>query len=391
MEKWNDGRKGRMEEKEGREESRFSFLFRRIEHRSESLRPVEIFLSHHVSRFTFHAMSLCAVFLILGAMDSSADQWYAGDAHIHTFPHGGSTVAERVDEGIYGHLDWLVITEHERYGMFKWADEVAKEHAEHYPAFSPLLGMEWDDMTAVNGGDVILFGVPPIAELPITLQDTIDWVNHAGGVFLYAHPGELVWEYCTTWQDAVGFEGFSGGRWMPEIEIGAEWDQLLTIGERVFIDGSSDNHGQKYLGDRIVKTYVWAPSTSERDIVGAFQRGRMSVAEKDRAQILTFTVNGKMMGEVVEIDGDSVHVELRVRSIDPLSKLTLVANKKAVWTWDAKERSYNHEAQFELPITPDLCYLRLVVECLQWPDTTFRTLSNPIFLEQPESFQSKRP
>lgn len=329
-------------------------------------------------------LQLCIIFLIVRVFDSSAEQWYAGDAHIHIREHGASSIAERVDEGIYGHLDWLVITAHKRYGAFKGAEEVEKEHAEHFPAFSPLIGMEWDDMTAVGGGDVILFGVPPTNDLPVTLQDAIDWTNHLGGVLLYAHPGDLVWEYCTTWQDAIGFEGFSGGRWMPEIEIGAEWDELLTIGERVFINGSSDNHGQKYLGDRIVKTYVWAPSTSERDIVQAFKRGRMYVSEKDRAQILNFTVNGKMMGEEVTADGDSVRIELRMRSIDPLSRLTLVANKKAVWTWEPKERSYEYEAKLDLPITPDFCYLRLVVECVQWPDTTFRALSNPIFLEPPE-------
>ena len=328
-------------------------------------------------------LQLCVAFFIVNAT-AYADGWYAGDAHIHIQNHGASTIAERVDEGIRGHLDWLVITAHKRYAPFKGADEVEKEHAQHFPEFSPLLGMEWDDMTAVGGGDIILFGVPPTSDLPATLQDVIDWTNHLGGVLLYAHPGDLVWEYCTTWQDAIGFEGFSGGRWTPEIEIGAEWDELLTIGERVFINGSSDNHGQKYLGDRLVKTYVWAPSTSERNIVEAFKRGRMYVSEQDRAQIFIFTVNGKMMGSAVGVDGDSVRVELSVRSIDQLSRVTLVANKKVVWSWEPQERSYKYERAFDLPVTRDLCYLRLVVECLRWPDTTFRTLSNPIFLEQEE-------
>jgi tetratricopeptide (TPR) repeat protein len=311
-------------------------------------------------------------------------RWFAGDMHVHCHPHGCSTVPERVQEAMGGGLDFVALTNHKREALFRGADEMAAQHRKFFPKISVLVGMEWDDLSGLNGDDVIVFGVDPKTAPPSTLQDAIDWVNQQGGVFIFAHPADRVKAHWTTYQGATAFEGFTASNWNQETDVGKAWDELLNVGERVFIVGSSDNHAQKFLGERIVKTYVGADSNRPADIVRALRAGRMFVSEQDRVRIEAFTVNGKMMGDTVTLPAKgNVSVKFTITSLQPLSNVTLVSNKQAVWTWTPPqgERVYKLTQTVNLPVSAANGYLRLIAACAAGQQTTFKAMSNPVFLQ----------
>lgn len=331
-------------------------------------------------RYLWLVLAICYAITLnpLHTLAASPDslRWYAGDTHIHTAIHAVSSIAKRVEEGIAGGLDWVAITRHKRSGAFWKAHEVDAAFDRHYPRMAPILGMEWDEPPELGREDIVVLGVSRHSPIPEdNLQSVIDWSNREGGVFIFAHPSPFVFENIHKWSDYIAFEGYSGSPgWNPACQPGAAWDALLTEGDPMFIVGASDNHGQPYLGDRIVKTYVLAKSNRPADIIEGIRAGRVYVSERGQVR-LDFSVDGKGMGETIIVDQAHLQVELTVDADIPITLIQLIGNGKEVWSVAPDTTAY--ESRFQVPVSPSLRYVRLIVETAE---TT--TMGNPVFLTQ---------
>lgn len=324
--------------------------------------------------------SMLLVFLILSAgppscvtaAEPDSLRWYAGDTHIHTAIHAVSSIAERVDEGLVGGLDWLAITRHKRSGAFWKADEVDSASVKYVPRIVPILGMEWDEPPQLGDEDVVILGVNPHAPIPDdSLQAIIDWANAEGGVFIFAHPSPFVFQNIHRWHGYTAFEGYSGPAWNAACEPGGAWDGLLNAGSRLFIVGGSDNHDQKALGQR-VKTYVLARSNRPQDILDAIRAGRAYVSQRGLIR-LDFRVNNRMMGEAVSLSQPDVVVTISAQAKVPLTRIRLIGDGRELWS--ATPNTPSFETQLHLLILSDIRYIRPIVET---KDT--KTMGNPVFL-----------
>ncbi|MBM3264938.1 MAG: CehA/McbA family metallohydrolase [candidate division Zixibacteria bacterium] len=301
--------------------------------------------------------------------------WCAGDTHVHTAIHAVSSISQRVEEARTGGLDWVAITRHVRSGILHKAAEVDSAYSRHYPTVAPLLGLEWDEPPELGGEDIVLLGVNRYAPVPDkTLQDIIDYANREDGVFIFAHPSSFVFDNLHKWKNYTAFEGYSGTRWNDACTPGGAWDRLLTNGGTLFIVGASDNHNDAFLGEKIVKTYVHAPSNRPTDIVAGIRAGRVYVAERDQIR-MSFSVNGHDMGDRVSTQGGTVRIAISATGKSDIRRILLIGNGQILSTHFPESPRFFMEQTLSIP--PTLRYLRVIAETAD-----AKTMSNPVFLMQ---------
>ena len=311
--------------------------------------------------------------------------WYAGDSHIHTYRHGASTIPGRLEEGMEGGLDWLVISDHLRAGAFRGIRQVLRGYEEYYPKLAPILGVEWDNPPGLQN-DVVIFGVDPRSPIPTdSLQQIIQWTEAQGGVFIFAHPGPHIETYCSRWTGGTAFEGFSWSSWNPDCAPGEGWDRILISGRKLFIVGASDVHSGTDLG-RKVKTYVWARSNRPEDIIHGIRAGAVYASEKGSIQ-MDFRVDGRAMGSTLPVKDGRIYVKMSASSDVPIVEALLVANGEVIWS--AMPDSTRFEARFHLSVDREQRYLRMIVENAEG----YRAMGNPVFLHSAEEGEilEKRP
>jgi TolB protein len=165
------------------------------------------------------------------------------------------------------------------------------------------------------------------------------------------------------------------------------WYALLNNGLRITAVGGEDSisnlHHSKLVGS--VRTYIF---TGERGLNAgawfeALRRGRAFVST---GPLVELTLNGKSAGEEIElpVEGGTVEVIARVRSITPLDKVLLVSNGEVVETIPLSGDRRSADFKRPLRITRSSWYhLRAEgVPAERYPlDTTYaQAFTNPVWV-----------
>ncbi|GEM_PF-1483279 len=296
--------------------------------------------------------------------------WYSGDACVRAMRADGPTLSERIQEGIEGGLDWLVVFYPIQAGAFKGLPEVERFYETEDRRITPVLGLGGE---AGKGawGEGVAFGVDPRSPVPAdSLQSAIDWADAHQGVFVFSQAEGRLGELCSRWRGGTAFIGLRGVRWGADCEVGGAWDRLLKGGRRIFVVGTNEAHP---LG-KGSKTYVWARGSGPGEIIEGLRRGGVYVSERDGIR-MDMRVNGGGMGASVPVEG-YVNVRLFASARHPISRIALVCDGAVVW--EAAPGSTMVEERLRLPIGDEgYAYIRPVVESQAGG---YRAVGNPVFL-----------
>jgi len=314
-------------------------------------------------------------------------RWFPGDTCVFSWPEAKFTIRERAEQAAAGGLTWMVRS------VGVDVDTLTHPNAPYsFPKLEaggpkPILGLRWNRPPPI-GEDIICLGVDPDLPLPASqAQAIIDWTNRLGGAAILADPGRKLGRYVRLLQGFAAFEAFSNGKWSPECEMGAAWDQLLARGQALFIVGGSSDRVRPVVGRGAVTTYVLAPTDSEHDVLDAIRRGRVVVAERDAIR-LNFTVNGRPPGSTVRARAGAVEVTVDVDARENVDEVHIIGNTRVTDKDDTAQNKTIRLARIRInaprashTLTVRLArgtrYLRAVA--IRREKLT-RTLANPVFI-----------
>jgi len=123
---------------------------------------------------------------------------------------------------------------------------------------------------------------------------------------------------------SYGICTYGGAGWMTA-KVGGLWDALLSEGRHFWLFANSDCHivtnadgssaNADFFPGEYQKNYTYVTEKNNpQAIVDGLRSGNSYNVMGDLIDSLTFTVSGKMMGETVETDNNSVEVYIKVRN-----------------------------------------------------------------------------
>jgi hypothetical protein len=265
---------------------------------------------------------------------------YFGDLHAHTsYSDGarGSTPDDAFSWAEEQGADFMATTDHQgSLTSAEWADTLAAAQRHTSPTFVAMAGYEaW----VVGIGEINMFNTPDWPKEPtgkgadkansghhgnrwLTLPDTYDW--------LAAQPGAIgQWNHPTAYAgvSSENFVGFAdqtasrdGGMGLIEIfnDIVYESSYVLALdsGWHVMPAANSDTHNPDWISGSEVRTVLLAPDLSAGALYAAMSAGR-GYATLDRNLRVRFTVNGAVMGSVLDDATADFSVWVQVEDPDP--------------------------------------------------------------------------
>ncbi len=318
-------------------------------------------------------------------------RWFGGDCNVPVWPNGSVTLRERARQAQAGGLNWYAVTTPVTSRTLTEPGALGRTAGLDGPGPEPLLALRWLQPTTI-ARDIVCLGLDLDLPLPEPRPaEIITWADRVGGFTILSGPATDPAHYARPLPGLHAFEAFSRGQWSPACSLDGAWDQLLTRGHRLFIVGGSDDPEGTALGDGAVTTHVLAESNAPRDIIAALRSGRAVVAERNKVR-LDFTVNGAPPGSVVRAEENKVEVALSVRARQPVDEVKIIGNIRFQGTGGpGSGAQVLHRVElggrldippFELAVSRATVYLR--AEAIT-RDGGYRTLTNPVFLGDPES------
>lgn len=242
--------------------------------------------------------------------------WYAGDFHVHSSESTDANVpvVELARKARAIGLDFIEISDHNTVTQLAYFGAAAREVPElllvpgieytTYQGHGNAIGVErWiDHRLGQPGGPGI--------------DDAVDAVHAAGGLFAANHPGLALGDLCIgcAFEHALSKErlkvvevatvGQSNGGRISQRANFAYWEDLLARGYHVAAIGGSDDHGgggEVHVGSPT--TLVWARELSVPAIVDALRRGKTVVKLDGPADPMVEIVSAVPPRD----DGDTVH------------------------------------------------------------------------------------
>lgn len=107
------------------------------------------------------------------------------------------------------------------------------------------------------------------------------------------------------------YNGFDGEHPARVDEVMRDWFALLARGQRIVGTGSSDAHRIQYQWAGWPRTYAFAPSRTEAQVLASLRAGRAFVTS---GPMIELEVDGRGPGDDVHVTGGEVRVRLRVRA-----------------------------------------------------------------------------
>jgi hypothetical protein len=223
-------------------------------------------------------------------------RWYRGDFHVHSSESGDASASFDAirDLARARGLDFVNLSDHNTVSQQALA-------AAYQEGLDDLLLLRGSEVTTY-GGHATSVGNPVYVEHHVgkggvTIEDAIDQVAAAGGIFIINHPkldlgdGDFCigcpWSYGDAGMESVsGIELATGAyEYIPVFgrQVLAMWDDLLDRGYRITGTGGSDDHDapsepgtyDSQIGTPT--TLVWAEELSEAAIIDGVRRGRVVV------------------------------------------------------------------------------------------------------------------
>jgi len=237
---------------------------------------------------------------------------YFGDLHSHTSYSDGSlipSVAHKYAREI-AKLDVFSLTDHlEKVDDAEW-DDLREQafKANDDGRFVDIPGLEWTKKL----GHANIFD-PKTRLWPEDAPSMYQAAAEAGVIVKFNHPGtgEKVF-------DGLAYSEV-GDRAVELMEVRrAEEEQAflraLKLGWHLAPDGSDDTHAPDW-GNVKSWTGIWAPGLSYRNIWDALKH-RHVYSTLDRNCKLLFTLNGAVMGDIVEQPAEKLEIEVSVEDAD---------------------------------------------------------------------------
>ncbi len=274
---------------------------------------------------------------------------YWADLHSHTSFSDGGAVPARAHEyaRTVSKLDVFCLTDHlESVDENEWRD--AREQAEKANqdgVFVTLPGLEWTK----RWGHACIFD-PQTRIWPTNITAFYQAAADAGVVVKINHPGPG-----TNVFNALAYSEI-GDRAVELIEVRRAQEQeayvrALKLGWHLAPDGADDTHSANWGN---VKSWsgIWAPGLSRRNVWAAL-KARHIFSSLDRNCRLWFSINGAIMGDIVEEPVKKVEVLVRVEDPDPgdtVAKIELFEDGQVVKTKEPDAGTGPWE--FEWPAKP---------------------------------------
>lgn len=274
---------------------------------------------------------------------------YWADLHSHTSYSDGGAVpgkahdyARRVSK-----LDVFALTDHmQSVNEDEWRDmREQADKAIQDGAFVTFAGLEWTKPS----GHACVFD-PLTRRWPADIPGFYQAAADAGVVVKFNHPG-----LGTNVFNGLAYSEV-GDRAVELMEVRRPQEQeayvrALKLGWHLAPDGSDDTHTANW-GNAKSWSGIWSPGLSRRNIWAAL-KARHVFSSLDRNCRLWFSVNGAIMGDIVEQPVKSVRVLVRVEDPDPadtVATIELFEDGEVVKTLESNRA--NEVWQFEWPAKP---------------------------------------
>ena len=339
--------------------------------------------------------------------------WYCGELHTHSSESTGHTSLREVVEAARNeHIDFLALTDHFTASHWLRLQEI-------HDGKRPLLlqsveisgdfghanvhGLkEWQNPLVDNNEEVTKF--LGLARQP-DMEAIADEAHREGALFCINHAlsGVMGWRYRNfPLEKADLYEVFCTPEMQTSFLYTTHWDLFLTRGLRLTGVGSSDSHhptqeGPWKLGR--VRTWVYADSLSQIDILRALKRGHAYVGIEGARMDFHAVCAGRIahMGDTLALAaGETARFELDLAA-HPRGNLFLYADGMILDTI-YYDQAGSDQYIFELPASwiqkSGLSYVRIEFHEMTEPPRFYgmayrdyrsaRLISNPIWLQRKE-------
>ena len=256
---------------------------------------------------------------------------YFSDLHSHTRYSDGTLlpVAAHDYARNISKLDVFSLTDHlEQVDDTEWLDtrEVAWD-ANEDGEFVAIPGLEWTK----GIGHINIFD-PKTNRWPTDLGGFYKAAADAGVTCKFNHPGTGEKVY-----DGLAYSA-TGDKAVQLMEVRRETEEqayirALKLGWHIAPDGSDDTHSPNW-GKSFAWSGIIAPGLSKRNILHAL-KNRHCYSTLDRNCILSFKVNGAIMGDIIEHPAKNVEVAIAVNDPDDndlISRIELFADGVIIQT-----------------------------------------------------------
>jgi len=351
------------------------------------------------------------------AASALAGRWVSGDTHNHTatsYDCTGGTAYSSMKDAIFGAgYNFIIITDHDEWG--EWTNgNVAKANdlyadKDHLVLMGnevsinqhwTIAGLKYQDRSAAVTKTSSSYKMARWIEFLTNLKQVGAWAN-------INHPERgkesSALSSASELRDIIkagmgGFEIFNqGSGWEVSANLrstGGWWDQVLSEGYHLAPIAATDNHGGgHYGGFARTNVYVEGDSLTEKAILDGLKAGHVwavgqkyssSAAIRTKYFTMEFTVNGKMVGDVVAV-GDyaqaTIKADLDPRAWDAIPKLSVIkVIVDGVAVYDIDPNAPTFETTISIA-TKGKKYARLEV----WADNTvssksiLKAFSSPVY------------
>jgi hypothetical protein len=268
-------------------------------------------------------------------------QLYFGDLHAHTsYSDGarGTTPADAFEAARLAGADFMATTDHQgSLTSTAWAATLADAAAANAAYPGEFVAMPGYEAWVVGIGEINVFNTPDWPKGPtgrgadkansghhgnrwLSLPEMYDWLaEEPGAVGQWNHPTAYAG---VSSEDFTGYAGWSEARdaGMGMIEVfndvvyESSYVAALDAGWHVMPTANSDTHAADWIKGSDVRTVLLAPSLTPADLYAAMRAGR-GYATLDKNLEVRFSVDGAMMGSL--LDAPPAAVTVRVRVDDP--------------------------------------------------------------------------
>lgn len=297
----------------------------------------------------------------------ATEKWnfYFGQLHAHTdLSDGKGTVEEAFQHAsqVPG-LDFFAVTDHsDSLNEEKWARGKNAAEAVTDGDFVGIFGYEMTFSDRLRLGHINTFRTDGWEgwneEEYLHLENYYKVLKELpGSISQFNHPG-------IEYGDFDGFSGFNP-RYVESLqllEVGSEkgvtayeyYTMALNAGWRVAPTNNQNNHYGQWGDESDVRTVVLAKSLSMDSIYDAMANRRVYATEDKDLEIL-YTVNGVIMGSVLDAPAQYASVTLEDPTDPAIGKVELIGDGDVLWT----ETQAESGKTLNIPISRDCCYYYL--------------------------------
>ena len=261
--------------------------------------------------------------------------WYKGELHVHSNHSDGKNTLPEIIEGAKREgLDFIALTDHNTVSGFS-----------SIPMREDLLIIRGMEFTTYYGHALAL-GITSFIdwhskERMRNINNIIDEVHLQKGLFAIAHPfsiGDPVCSGCTWKLENIDYQkvdlievwaGYRKERKIENYRSFKLWDKLLNQGLKVVgISGRDWHDVNERKSDGILKTFVYADSLSEDEILKGLRKGKVFVSSGPQLFFSAEYEDKRYIcgDEIKLLEKKPVSFQIQIGSLKELCQLQVIKN-----------------------------------------------------------------